>query len=153
MDENSYPVYRRRNNGQTFLKNRFVYDNRHVVPYNPYLSARYNAHINVEIATSITSVKYLYKYVYKGSDRAVVALEQDGGRAECARDETEGARDEIKTYLDARYVSASEGKTVVFDLSAYRFSNFLYFSSMLEDFPVFHACQQSFCHPSPLSPS
>ena len=30
------------------------------------LVKKYNAHINVEIATSISSVKYLYKYVYKG---------------------------------------------------------------------------------------
>jgi len=28
MDENSYPVYRRRDNGRTFVKDGFVYDNR-----------------------------------------------------------------------------------------------------------------------------
>jgi hypothetical protein len=74
MDENNYPVYRRCDNGRTYVKDGFEYDNRWVVPYNPYLSGEYNAHINVEIATSITSVKYLYKYVYKGGDRAIAEI-------------------------------------------------------------------------------
>jgi hypothetical protein len=73
-----------------------------VVPYNPYLSAKFNAHINVEIASSVTAVKYLYKYVYKGHDRAVVAFEVEvNGEQE--------RRDEAFKYLDARYVSSSEG--------------------------------------------
>ncbi len=56
-----------------------------------YFIAKYNAHINVEICSSISSVKYLYKFVYKGHDRATAVLE---------------SRNEIKQYLDARYVSA-----------------------------------------------
>ena len=38
--ENGYPQYARPNNGRTVEKNGFTYDNRHVVPYNPYLSAK-----------------------------------------------------------------------------------------------------------------
>jgi hypothetical protein len=76
MDDNSYPRYRRRDNGQTFVKGGFEYDNRWIVPYNPYLSARYAAHINVEIASTITAVKYLYKYIYKGSDRATAEAKE-----------------------------------------------------------------------------
>ncbi|KAB2619505.1 hypothetical protein D8674_015374 [Pyrus ussuriensis x Pyrus communis] len=44
-------------------------DNSWVIPYNPWLLLRYDCHINVEICASIKSVKYLYKYVYKGPDR------------------------------------------------------------------------------------
>ncbi len=29
----------------------------------------FNAHINVKVPVSIRSVKYLFKYVYKGPDR------------------------------------------------------------------------------------
>jgi hypothetical protein len=58
-----------------------------------YFTAKYNAHTNVEISSLISSVKYLYKYVYKGHDRAIIVLEN------C---------DEMKQYLDARYVSAFE---------------------------------------------
>jgi hypothetical protein len=57
------------------------------------LTAKYNVHINVEICSSISSMKYLYKYVYKGHDSATAVLESS---------------DEIKQYLDAWYVSTSE---------------------------------------------
>jgi hypothetical protein len=69
---------------------------RSVVPYNPYLSKKFNAHINVEVCSTVTAVKYLYKYVYKGHDEATIELNA----------ETEN--DEIKKYLDSRYVSSSE---------------------------------------------
>ena len=38
--ENGYPQYARPNNGRTVVKNGFTYDNRNVVPYNAYLSAK-----------------------------------------------------------------------------------------------------------------
>ena len=43
-------------------------------PYNPYLLAKFNCHINVEVCTTVKSVKYIYKYVYKGYDSASVEL-------------------------------------------------------------------------------
>lgn len=49
-------------------------DNRSVVPYNPYLLEKYDAHMNVEICSSITSVKYLYKYVYKVTSESPLLL-------------------------------------------------------------------------------
>ena len=54
------------------LKNGIPLDNRYVVPYNLYLSVKYNAHINVEICNSIKSCKY----VYKGPDMASVSTEK-----------------------------------------------------------------------------
>jgi hypothetical protein len=53
----------------------FIFDYRWVIPYNPYLTMRYQCHINVEVCNSITAVKYLYKYVYKGHDRALVVVQ------------------------------------------------------------------------------
>ncbi len=38
------------------------------------LSSKYNAHINVEICTTVKACKYLYKYVYKGNDKIVHAV-------------------------------------------------------------------------------
>ena len=61
--------------GQCVMKNGIPLDNRYVVPYNPYLSVKYNAHINVEICNSIKSCKYLYKYVYNGPDMASVSTQ------------------------------------------------------------------------------
>jgi hypothetical protein len=51
--ENGYPEYARPNNGRRVEKNGFSYDNRYVVPYNAYLSAKYNCHISVEICASV----------------------------------------------------------------------------------------------------
>jgi hypothetical protein len=50
-----YPIYRRRNNGQTFRKPRtnVDVDNRWVIPHNIYLCTKYNAHINVEVCNNI----------------------------------------------------------------------------------------------------
>ncbi|XP_035210894.1 uncharacterized protein LOC118185179 [Stegodyphus dumicola] len=97
---NGYPLYRRRDDGNFIVIKGHAIDNRWVVPYNPYLSKKYNAHINVEVCSSIKSVKYLFKYVYKGHDAAKVVLEESGDRTLMW--------DEIKCFLNARYVSAPE---------------------------------------------
>ncbi|ONI14293.1 hypothetical protein PRUPE_4G273400 [Prunus persica] len=59
-------------------------DNSWVFPYNPWLLLRYDCHIDVEICASIKSIKYLYKYVYKGLDRE--AFEFVDARWVCALD-------------------------------------------------------------------
>ena len=71
LSEINYPQYRRWsltsggvhriNQGPTY----FNADNSWVVPYNPLLSLRYKAHINVEVVHSAKAVKYLYKYFTK----------------------------------------------------------------------------------------
>ncbi len=63
------------------------------MPYNSYLLATYNCHINVEICASIKAIKYIHKYIYKGHDRATVEV---------------GQQDEIKQYIDARYIGPVE---------------------------------------------
>ena len=49
----SYPVYQRSNNNRTVQVCGIKLDNRWVVPYNPYLLLKYNAHINVEICSTV----------------------------------------------------------------------------------------------------
>jgi hypothetical protein len=73
--------------------------NADIVPYNPALLLKYKSHLNVEICSTVSAVKYLFKYCYKGSDRAVMTVEGD---------EKSQDRDEIKNYLDSRYISATE---------------------------------------------
>jgi hypothetical protein len=106
----------------------FVFDNRWVIPYNPYLTMRYQCHINVEVCNSITPVKYLYKYVYKGHDRALAMLQPEAGALPATAPQAAGggadgnnvlvARDEVQNYLDGRYVSANEAchRLFTFDL-------------------------------------
>lgn len=45
--------------------------NQWVVPYCPWLTCRYDAHVNVEYCASIKAVKYLYKYIFKGSSSQI----------------------------------------------------------------------------------
>ena len=66
LNVEGYPSYRRRP-GTTAEVRGQVLDNRFVVPYNAFLILKYNAHINVEVCTSLRAVKYIYKYIYKGS--------------------------------------------------------------------------------------
>ena len=69
-----YPAYRRRNNGESVEVGRYRVDNRYVVPYNKYLLKKYQAHINLEVCSSVKSVKYIFKYVYKGHDCAMMEI-------------------------------------------------------------------------------
>ncbi len=46
-----------------------------MVPHNPYLTKRFNAHINVEVSVDIQSVKYLFKYVYNGPDCVATVID------------------------------------------------------------------------------
>ncbi|AQK55697.1 hypothetical protein ZEAMMB73_Zm00001d051991 [Zea mays] len=75
-------------------------DNRWVVPYNPYLLRLFNCHINVEACGSIKAVKYLFKYIYKGHDRASVVMRDTS--------KENGDVDEIQQYRDARWVTPPE---------------------------------------------
>lgn len=99
-----YPSYRRRdvdNGGQSYelrLSNgvRVDIDNRWVVPYSPLLCKTYKAHINVELCSSVKSIKYICKYVHKGSDKAVFAVQNVNDN------------DEITRYQMGRYISSNE---------------------------------------------
>jgi hypothetical protein len=86
-------------------------NNHWVVPHNVYLLTKYDAHINIEICKNIRVVKYLFKYVYKGHDRATIEISRQRDKI------TEGnvvAVDEIKKYLNCRYVFASKAAWRIF---------------------------------------
>lgn len=97
LGEFSYPKYRRLNNGKTVEVRGQWLDNRWIVPYNPYLLAKFNCHINVEICSTIKAVKYLYKYVYKGHDKIGFSMHSE-----------EHVLDEIKNFQTARWISPPE---------------------------------------------
>ncbi|CAM4681789.1 unnamed protein product [Leuciscus chuanchicus] len=97
FSDNSYPLNQRRTEGapgSPIIKTirggvNVPVNNTWVVPYNPYLLLRYNAHINVEIVCVVSSVKYLYKYLEKGPDQCMVRLDvpDDETREILRRDE------------------------------------------------------------------
>ncbi|KAM0884869.1 hypothetical protein ACQ4PT_030728 [Festuca glaucescens] len=100
--KDSYPLYRRRNDGSKVMVRKELLDNRWVVPYNPHLLRHFNCHINVEACSSIKAVKYLFKYIYKGHDRASITV------SEADKADGNGNIDEINQYRDARWVTPPE---------------------------------------------
>jgi len=99
--EDGYPKYRRRKPEDggftTTITVRNVdidIDNRWIVPYSPILSKTFQAHINVEYCNSVKSIKYICKYVNKGSDMAVFGLSN--------------GNDEITQFQMGRYISSNE---------------------------------------------
>ncbi|XP_054275666.1 uncharacterized protein LOC128994867 [Macrosteles quadrilineatus] len=100
MADNGYPTYRRRapeDGGQQVLikvgNEDIAMDNRWVVPYSPVLSRMFETHINVEYCSSVKSIKYICKYINKGTDQATFSMVDT---------------DEIQTYQSGRYICSSE---------------------------------------------
>ncbi|KAH9089541.1 hypothetical protein Ae201684P_007710 [Aphanomyces euteiches] len=107
IGSDGYPLYRRR---RSSAERPSEYTNQYVIPYCPTLSAMFDCHINVEACTSISAVKYLYKYIFKGSDRSNFQLESS-------------ELEEIKQYQDARYVSCCEALTRIFSFDMFNRSH------------------------------
>ncbi|XP_055910566.1 uncharacterized protein LOC129944932 [Eupeodes corollae] len=106
-----YPLYRRRSpkdDGETVMvkcKNQDIkIDNRWIVPYSPLLSKTFGAHINVEYCNSVKSIKYICKYVNKGSDLAYFGIAGDKS-------------DEITSYQLGRYISTNEAIWRIFSFA------------------------------------
>ncbi|CAN1274857.1 ATP-dependent DNA helicase PIF1 [Linum perenne] len=95
IDEDGYPRYRRREDDRWIMKNNVQLDNRFVVPYNRYLLLRFNAHIN-----------YLFKYINKPPDRAKAAVVTSN-------------IDEIKAFMDCRYITPGEACWRLFKFELY----------------------------------
>ena len=83
-------------------------DSRWVVPYNSKLLMMFNCHLNVEVCSCITSVKYVFKYIYKGHDKQVIHVDPDVQHV---------VLNEIKQFQDARYVSPPEAIWWIFSFS------------------------------------
>ncbi|GFX77385.1 uncharacterized protein LOC104236095 [Trichonephila clavipes] len=105
-----YPLYRSRSEEEggksatIRMQNRGIkVDNQWVVPYSPLLSETYKAHINVEYCNSVKSIKYICKYVNKGSDMAVFGWQQETDDKNAIMHIDEDAQ-----YQAGRYISSNE---------------------------------------------
>jgi len=76
---------------------------------------RYNCHINVEVCCSIKSIKYIYKYIYKGTDCASFAVQDSGENGPIEVNE-------IKQYRKARCIIAIEEVYRLFRFPMYSMS-------------------------------
>ena len=73
LNDDGYPSYKRRRRFHAHVRGKTVSDE-FVVPYSPVLLTKYNCHINVEVCTTVKSVKYIFKYIHKGFDCAAVEV-------------------------------------------------------------------------------
>jgi len=124
-----YPLYRRRgpnDGGFTATvrvgRNDVIIDNSWVVPYSPILCKMFDAHINVEYCNSVKSIKYICKYVHKGSDMAVFGLQN------------QNSNDEVSTYELARYICAGDACRRLFSFEVHdRYPNVVHLTVHLEN--------------------
>lgn len=84
-----------------YSNSRLSIDNSWIVPYNPYLSKNYKAHINVECCQGVAAIKYINKYVYKGSDRTTLKISD--------------TKDEIEKHLQGSYIGPTEAFGRIFE--------------------------------------
>ncbi|CAN6556225.1 unnamed protein product [Malus baccata var. baccata] len=96
FSDDGFVAYKRRDKENLFvLKNGIKLDNAFVVPYNRELLLNYQGHINVESCCQSTLIKYLFKYITKGVDRARAVFEDE-------------KFDEVVAYLNCRYLCPYE---------------------------------------------
>ncbi|XP_075719762.1 uncharacterized protein LOC142760457 [Rhinoderma darwinii] len=123
-----YPLYRRRKVGEggftALMKIKIgnsyqdiEVDNRWIVPYSPFFSKTFQSHVNVEYCNSVKAIKYICKYVNKGSDQAAFGLERQGRTTdEINRQERqERTIDEIDRFQTGRYISSNEAVWQILD--------------------------------------
>ncbi|KAK3249030.1 hypothetical protein CYMTET_41538 [Cymbomonas tetramitiformis] len=84
-----------------------------IVASNVWMLFKYKTHINVEIAAKVSVIAYLYKYLFKGGDRA---------RFEVRRDAAAGAEvvdDEIADWKQGMYTSAAEACWILMEFDKF----------------------------------
>ncbi|KAF8049879.1 hypothetical protein N665_2102s0002 [Sinapis alba] len=117
IDKSGFVLYRRRNDPKSFVvKGNIQLDNQYVVPHNLKLLKKYQAHINVEWCCRTSAIKYLFKYITKGVDRATMLIEQadpvvSGGQKMKKKADMVN---EIEKYVECRYISACEASWRIF---------------------------------------
>ncbi|XP_048604246.1 uncharacterized protein LOC125582083 [Brassica napus] len=117
IDKSGFVRYRRRSNPKHLvLKSNIEIGNQYVVPHNLSLLKKYQAHINVEWCCRTSAIKYLFKYITKGVDRATVLLKEVEKRGDGKEKKKEGVDvvNEIDRYMECRYISACEASWRLF---------------------------------------
>ncbi|GKD45550.1 DNA helicase, partial [Tanacetum coccineum] len=120
IDKNGFVHYKRRDTGVTTFKQDIELDNGYVVPYNRTLLRTFYAHINVEYCGWTMLIKYLFKYISKGTDRVVARISKNNPStaapsATACTSRPQIMVDEIKNFLDSRYISPHEACWRIFE--------------------------------------
>ncbi|GJY13681.1 DNA helicase [Tanacetum coccineum] len=120
FDEDGYIHYRRRNSGIHKTRREMKLDNSYVVPYNRSLCLMFHAHINVEYCGWTMLIKYLFKYISKGTDRVVARITRENGDPSPSTSRTRIKVDEIQNFVDARYICPHEACWRIFNFDIHK---------------------------------
>lgn len=120
VDQDGFARYRRRSNDLFIEKGGHRLDNRWVVPYNLKLLKKYQAHINTEWCNKTIFVKYLFKYVTKGADSSKIYLQRVRNGESAPYDKTTETVNEIREYLDCRYICEQDACWRIFGYDIHR---------------------------------
>jgi Helitron helicase-like domain at N-terminus len=91
-------------NGQQHLSEDL---NRRIIPYNPYLIRRFNCYINVELVSSVKAIRYIFKYIYKGTDLTTLTIHKFHGNPQNPQN-LNPQNDEITRWKGLRFMSPNE---------------------------------------------
>ncbi|GKA13115.1 DNA helicase [Tanacetum coccineum] len=108
IDKDDFIHYRRLDTVIEIKRQNVWLDNRYVVPYNRTLCMRYYAYINVEYFGWTMLIKYLFKYISKGTDRVIANVTRPAADIHSTSTASRIAIDEIKNYIEARYIGPHE---------------------------------------------
>nr|GEV79602.1 hypothetical protein [Tanacetum cinerariifolium] len=114
IDQDGYPIYRRRDDKVSVKKGNFTFVNKHIVPHNRYMLLKYQAHINIEWCNRSKAIKYLFKYLNKGPDRATIIIQENVQQGHGMANQKVMVFDEIKNYLHCRYLVPCEAVWRIF---------------------------------------
>ena len=118
--KDGYAKYRRRSpdNGGFRCKTKHsgddYVDNRYAIPTNLGLLLKYRCHINVEYCATIQSIKYVYKYIYKGHDKAFIALKKHEFEEKQSNEQKVQYVTECDDFIQCRYFGAAEACWKIF---------------------------------------
>nr|GEX13634.1 DNA helicase [Tanacetum cinerariifolium] len=108
IDKDGFVHYRRRDTGIQTQRQSVWLHNKYVFPYNRTLCMRYYAHINVKYYVWTMLIKYLFKYISKGTDRVIANVIRPTATAESTTNVPGIQVDEIKNYIKVRYIGPHE---------------------------------------------
>ncbi|XP_071713508.1 uncharacterized protein [Rutidosis leptorrhynchoides] len=108
FDADGRAHYRRRNTGVYTTRSGVHLDNSYVVPYNRLLCMTFQAHINVECCGSTTLIKYMFKYISKGTERIAARISKPVGSNSRTRPQASQPVDEVKNFIDSRFIFLHE---------------------------------------------
>ncbi|CAN7055635.1 unnamed protein product [Brassica oleracea var. botrytis] len=114
INDSGYVLYRLRNTERFVYKGDIKLDSQYVVPHNIQILKKYKAHVNVEWCNKSSAIKYLFKYITKGVDRATFKLQPNAEQSTLLEKEKEKPRNEINEFVEGRYLSACESTWRIF---------------------------------------